>query len=637
MTSSEATQRERIPTRIFASADQAATVVADEIQQLIEQRNAEGRPTVLGLATGSTPVRLYRELVRRHREQGLSFANVITFNLDEYYGLERDHPESYWRFMWDQLFSHVDIVESHVNLPSGTVERDEVFEYCHEYEKKIRESGGIDLQILGIGRTGHIGFNEPGSSRDSRTRLVSLDSLTRKDAARDFLGEENVPRHAITMGVGSILDARRIILMAWGAGKAEKIRDSVEGTPSEAISASLLQGHPSVEFFIDEPASTELTRSKTPWLVEPVDWNPPTTRRAITWLATRLKKPVLKLIDEEYAEHGMGDLLTQVGSAYDINIQVFNQTQHTITGWPGGKPNADDSQRPERAEPQPKRVLILAPEPGDDVCWMGGTIHRLIQHGHIVHIAYLTSGNLAVSDVDASQITDLSIELEATEHHTENDESSLASIARRQLEKKSAFDLDPPELRQIKGLIRRSQARSAARVLGLGVESLNFLTLPFYEKGRYRRFFTDDSDLKAVTDVIEEFQPNQIFACGGRADPSSLTGVCYRLIEEALRKITAEQWFSDCRVWLYRGGGDDCDWAVDEIDMAVPMSPRELERKLESIYRHQTQRSQSPLALSAGGEIWQHVAALNRHNAEVYDLIGMAEYEALEVFRRWYS
>jgi glucosamine-6-phosphate deaminase len=334
----EAQQRERIPTEIFANADAAAQLLAQEIAALIRQNDAAGRPTVLGLATGSTPVRLYRQLIRLHRESALSFKHVITFNLDEYYGLPRTHPESYWRFMHEQLFGHIDIPATNINVPDGTVPRPEVFGSCQRYEQKIRDAGGLDLQILGIGRTGHVGFNEPGSGRESRTRLVTLDRLTRRDAARDFLGEANVPRHAITMGVGTILDARRIALLAWGEGKARVIADAVEKDPTDSLPASFLQGHPSVRFLVDPAAASELTRAKHPWLVSPVTWTPALARRAVVWLAQTVQKPVLKLLDEHYSEHGMADLLTEQGPAYGLNIRIFNELQHTITGWPGGKP-----------------------------------------------------------------------------------------------------------------------------------------------------------------------------------------------------------------------------------------------------------------------------------------------------------
>ncbi|MGE9292618.1 MAG: glucosamine-6-phosphate deaminase, partial [Puniceicoccales bacterium] len=487
------TQRERIPVEIFETADDACLVAADAITDLLKQREAEGKQVVLGLATGSTPVRLYRELIRRHHEDGLSFKHVITFNLDEYYGLSGSHPESYRRFMQDQLFDHIDIDAENTHVPDGLANRDDVMASCQDYEHAIKQAGGIDIQILGIGRTGHIGFNEPGSGPDSRTRLVTLDSLTRRDAARDFLGEENVPRHAITMGVGTILEARKVFLLAWGEAKAKVIAESVEGTPNETIPASLLQAHSHCLFCVDDGAATHLTRVRYPWLVGPVVWTPETTRKAVVWLAQKSSKALLKLTDEDYTENSMADLLTEKGSAYNLNIDIFNQTQHTITGWPGGKPNADDSNRPERASPFPKRTLILSPEPTDDVFCLGGTLHRLANQGHNLTVAYMTSGNLAVPDTDVRRAIELIIEL--GEQLQDVAELSFARSVLKQLEEKGQFGEDTGDLRTMKGLIRRGESRSSARQLEISPEALQFLDLPFYENGRYRRFKVSEEDI----------------------------------------------------------------------------------------------------------------------------------------------
>lgn len=627
----EAQQRERIPTEVFANADAAARLLADEIAALIRQNDAAGRPTVLGLATGSTPVRLYRQLIRLHREAGLSFKRVVTFNLDEYYGLPRTHPESYWRFMHEQLFSHIDIPASNVNVPDGTVPRPEVFAACQRYEQKIRDAGGLDLQILGIGRTGHVGFNEPGSTRDSRTRLVTLDRLTRRDAARDFLGEANVPRHAITMGVGTILDARRIALLAWGEGKARVVADAVEKAPTDSLPASFLQGHPAVRFIVDQAAAGELTRMKHPWLVGPVTWTPPLARRAVVWLAQTVQKPVLKLLDEHYSEHGMADLLTEQGPAYGLNIRIFNELQHTITGWPGGKPNADDTHRPERATPYPKRVVVFSPEPSDDVLGMGGTLRRLVEQGHEVTVVYQTSGNLAVPDEEAVMATELVLELSRSNQAGENPETAFARQARRQLDAKSAFDGDTVEIRRLKGLIRRGEARAALKVCGVDAARARFLDLPFYEQGRYRQFQIGAGDVTAVAALLQELQPHQIFATGQLDDPSSVAAVCFEVILRALKSIAPEMWAKDCRMWLYRS--PDKEWETAEIEMAVPFSPRELASKIQAIYHHKSQRSQSPVEAGLR-EAWQQADHRNRGTAQIYDRLGLAEYEAIEAFQR---
>jgi glucosamine-6-phosphate deaminase len=628
---SELSQREKIQTQIYASAEGACTFVADAITALIRQRAAESKPAVLGLATGSTPVRLYRELIRRHREEGLSFANVITFNLDEYYGLSGSHPESYRRFMQDQLFDHVDLKPENTHVPDGLAPRDKVFASCQSYEAAIRQAGGIDIQILGIGRTGHIGFNEPGSGPDSRTRLVTLDSLTRRDAARDFLGEENVPRHAITMGVGTILDARQVFLLAWGEAKAGVIAQAVEGEPSAAIPASFLQLHRECVFCIDEAAGGHLTRLRHPWLVGPVDWTPAMIRKAMVWLAAITQKPLLKLTDEDYTENGMADLLTEKGSAYKLNIDIFNTTQHTITGWPGGKPKADDSHRPERAHPFPKRALVLSPEPTDDVFCLGGTIHRLANQGNDVTLAYQTSGNLAVPDTDARRSIELIIELGETMRN--ESEVKHARSVETQLDGKGAFGEDTPDIRHLKGLIRRGEARSSARLLELEPELLRFLDLPFYEKGRYRRFQPQAEDVAAMVKLLNEVRPHQIFATGLGHDPLSVPALCFEILREALKACADADWLGECWIWLYRGHG--AEWEIHELDMAVPLSPDELTFKIQGIYQHQTQRSQSPSISRQSENSWNLASELNRATAKTYDALGLPEYEAIEGFKRY--
>ena len=632
MAAAEITQRERMPVRICASAEAAIAEAADAVERLIRERAAAGRATVLGLATGSTPVGLYRELVRRHREEGLSFARVVTFNLDEYHGLGGDHPESYRRFMQEQLFDHVDIAAENTHVPDGRAPRDKVFAACRAYEEAIRAAGGIDIQILGIGRTGHIGFNEPGSGPDCRTRLVTLDSLTRRDAARDFLGEENVPRHAVTMGIGTILEARRIFLLAWGEAKAGVLARAVAERPAEAVPASFLQGHRDCVFLLDPAAAGQLTRVRHPWLVGPVAWDAALTRRAVLWLARKTGKALLKLVDEDYAENGMADLLTAHGSAYHLNIAVFNETQHTITGWPGGKPDADDSHRPERALPYPKRVLVLAPEPMDDVYCMGGTLHRLANQGHAVTVACLTSGNLAVPDTDLRR----AIELlgEAAAGRGAGPEHAHAADLQRQLETKGAFGEDSRDIRRLKALIRRGEARASSRLLGVDVSGVRFLDLPFYEAGRYRRFRTGEDDAAAVAALLAEIRPHQVFATGFGHDPLSVPALCFTVLHEALERHRDADWLCACNIWLYRGPG--AEWEPQEVDMAVPLSPDEFENKLHGIYQHQTQRSQSPSPEKNGsGNTWNLASKINRAAARTYDGLGLAEYEAIECFRRW--
>lgn len=615
---------EKIPTHIFPNSGAAAKALAAEVKALIEERAKEGKNVVLGMATGSTPVPFYRELIRLHKEEGLSFKNVITFNLDEYYGLKGDHPESYACFMREQIFDHIDIPKANINIPSGTVPGDQVFAHCREYEEKIDAAGGIDFQILGIGRTGHIGFNEPGSSRDSLTRRITLDRVTRQDAAADFRGEENVPHFAITMGVGTILRGKKLVLMAWGENKAEMVAKAVEGPVTEAISASFLQDHPDARFCIDEGASRELTRVKLPWLVGPVSWTPRETRRAVCWQAFKTNRPVLKLTDEHYNEHGLSDLLSEQGPAYQLNIRIFNQLQHTITGWPGGKPNEDDTYRPERATPYPKRVLVFSPEPQDAIVAMGSTIERLVEQGHDVRIVALTSGSLRISDSEADKFAGTLQELAGVVEDSPAWQSQVAYAREvlKQLEDKGEFGEDTPMLRQLKGLILRGELRDAAHACNVGTDHVTFLGLPFYEQGRYRRFKSTEADIEALTSLLREHKPHQIYATGDAADPSSVSGICFRLLESSLKACHNEEWAGSASLWLYRG--KEKPLAAHEIDMAVPLSPMQLERKARALSRY---GSLSSLELSSPES--------NRQNATHYDALGLAEYEAIETFQRW--
>jgi glucosamine-6-phosphate deaminase len=627
---SEAEQYERIRTTVFQNSDQAVRVLAGSIARLISQRQAEGRTAVLGLATGSTPVKLYRELIRLHREEQLSFRNVVTFNLDEYYGLPPQHPESYRHFMDVQLFNHVDVPAENVHVPNGLVPRAQVFGYCQEYERQIQEAGGIDLQILGIGRTGHIGFNEPGSGIDSRTRLVALDRLTRRDAARDFRGEENVPDYAITMGVGTILEARELALLAWGESKAAILRAAIEGSQVDTVPASFLQRHSNCQCYIDEAAAAELTRFRSPWKVGHIDWTPELTRKAVVSLASHLQKPVLRLRDQDYAENGLAGLLVETGSAYSLNIRIFNELQHTITGWPGGKPNADDSNRPVPAEPAQKRVLVFGPEPLDAELGMAGTLHRLCRHQHEVTFAYLTSGNLGVPDNEARMAISLLNEFSVSRPFDTRREDQVDKLA-SELEKKAPFDEDSPGLRRFKGLIRKAEARASCQLLGLDLERVLFLDLPFYEKGRYRQFAPSGEDVNAILELCQRIRPHQIYITGARSEPGSVSGISFRLVASALQECGAEGWMKACQVWLY--ASSERPWSPDEIDMAVPLSPAELAVKLDCLYHHRSQRSQTPFFEIQSGESWQQAENSNRATAQHYDRLGLAEYEAIESFR----
>ena len=619
MSASVAEQFEKIKTVIFPTAQDACAALAKEVQQLIQSRNAAGKPAVLGLATGSTPVPFYRELIRLHQEEGLSFKNVITFNLDEYFGLGRDHPESYWHFMHSQLFNHIDIPKENVHVPDGTVAMEDVFESCQAYEDAIAAAGGLDLQILGIGRTGHIGFNEPGSSKESRTRLIALDHLTRRDAASDFQGEENVPRFAITMGVGTILKARQLVLMAWGENKASIVQQAVEGPETESVSASFLQSHPNSRFLLNAAGAAQLTRIRLPWLVGSVEWTKAEKRRAVCWLAQKEKKPILKLRSGEYNENGMGELVTGHDGAYQLNIKIFNIQQHTITGWPGGKAGADDTNRPVKNTPDRKRVLIFTPEPQDDIMSMGGTVERLVSQGHDVEIVCQTSGDLRVTDAEATRFAKVLVDT-AREQSGWSAQEAYALRLLEEIDAKGPFGLPTAELRQLKSRIRRGETRDAESSLGVG--KVTFLDLPFYKLGRYRHFALTDEDVQKVGEVLDRAQPHLIYATGNLADPISVQGMAWKALRLALEARAQQADRTPCMVWLYRG--QQTEFAPHEIDMAVPMSPDQLEHKLNALRKFHTPNLPEMLS----GE-------QNRVTATAYDELGMAEYEAIEAFQKY--
>jgi len=627
---SRVTYYENIPTEIYKDAASGSKQVAKEVADIIRSNNEKNENTVLGLATGSTPTQVYAELIRLHNEEGLTFENVITFNLDEYFPIEPQSLQSYVRFMNEHFFDHIDIPEEQVHIPDGTIDEENVGQYCRDYEQKIKDVGGIDVQLLGIGRTGHIGFNEPGSRPNSRTRLITLDKITRKDAASDFFGEEHVPRRAITMGVGTILDSDRIIMMAWGEGKAPIIKEAVEGEVRESVPATYLQEHPNSRVILDEASADELTRQKTPWLLSTCDWDDPLIRKAVVWLCQKVDKPVLKLTDEDYNEHGMGDLLTQSGPAYDINLKVFNQLQHTITGWPGGKPNAEDINRPERAEPFPKRSIVFSPHPDDDVISMGGTLIRLVEHGHEVHVAYQTSGNIAVFDDDVVRFVDFVSDYNEIFGMEQEEAATMLAEIKQFIEQKEPGEIDSDEIKEIKGLIRRGEAKAAARYCGLTEETLHFLDMPFYETGRVKKKPLSQADIDIVVDLLREVKPHQVYAAGDLSDPHGTHRVCLKAIFAALEECKDDDWIDDCYVWLYRGAWQE--WEINEIEMAVPLSPQELGKKRRAIFKHQSQKDRPLFPGPDEREFWQRSEQRNRGTAQLYDKLGFAEYEAIEGF-----
>lgn len=624
---------EKIYTSIFTNTTEASKAVAGEMADLIRSKQKRGEYAVLGLATGTTPKRVYAELIRMHREEGLSFKGVVTFNLDEYYPLQPDALQSYHYFMEENLFKHIDIDEEHCFIPHGDTPQEVLKLSCEDYERKIEEFGGIDFQLLGIGRNGHIGFNEPGSHISSATRLITLDPLTRSDAAKDFGGITGVPRKAITMGVGTILKARRIVLLAWGEQKGGIIRQAVEGPVTEFVPASYLQGHPNVEFILDEAAAAELTRRKTPWLTDNVVWNTVMIKKAVTHLALTVNKPVLKLTNSDYNENGLSDLLALYGQAYDINIEVFNWLQHTITGWPGGKPNAPETHRPERATPSKKRVIIFSPHPDDDIISMGGTFQRLVDQGHEVHVAYQTSGNIAVADDEAFRFIEFVQDYNRRFgiHCVEAD--AIYSEAVKFLNIKKSGEPDSVALRAVKALIRKGEARNTCRFVGVPMERVHFLDLPFYETGTVEKKPIGEDDIQIICKLIEEVKPHQVFAAGDLADPHGTHKVCLDGILAATGRLKKRVYMNECWVWLYKGAW--AEWDIDQIEMAVPMSPDQVLKKRYGIFKHQSQKDGVVFQGSDQREFWQRAEDRTRATADLYNKLGLAEYEAMEAFVRW--
>lgn len=630
----EETRFEKLPVTVFKNPQEASINVANRIAKIIKEKQAQNQHAVLGLATGATPIKVYAELVRLHKEEGLSFKNVITFNLDEYYPMQPTDVQSYVSFMNENLFDHIDIDKNNVHIPNGTLKLEDIPAFCLAYERKITEVGGLDMQILGIGRTGHIGFNEPGSAPNSGTRLVTLDDLTRRDAARDFGGKSFVPTKAITMGVGTIFKAREIVLMAWNGKKASIIKKTVEGEMSSDVPATYLQLSDNVEFILDEDAASLLTRFDTPWLVKDCVWTDKLIRKAVIWLANKLNKPILKLTEDDFNNNGMAQLAVEKGPVYNININIFNKLQHTITGWPGGKPGADDTQRPERAAPDKKRVVIFSPHPDDDVISMGGTFIRLVDQGHDVHVAYQTSGNTAVWDDDVLRFVEFNMDFAARMGMANPDMSETYTKMRQFIEQKKPNQIDSPEIQTVKGLIRKGEAIAGARYCGLQDDHIHFMALPFYESGKVQKNPITEADVVLTMELLQKIKPHQVFAAGDFEDPHGTHIVCFNIILEALKRLEkTESWVKDCWLWMYRGAW--LEFETHEIEMAVPLSPQEVERKKFAIFKHQSQKDKAVFPGDDAREFWQRAEDRNRETAKSYDDLGLADYEAMEAFVRY--
>ncbi|KLT63709.1 glucosamine-6-phosphate deaminase [Pedobacter sp. BMA] len=630
----EETRFEKIPVNVFATQADASVHIAKRIATLIRKKEKDGLKTVLGLATGASPILIYKELVRLHKEEGLSFKNVITFNLDEYYPMNPDSLQSYVKFMDMNLFNHIDILRENINVPDGTLSEDEIQAYCIAYEKKIAENGGLDFQLLGIGRTGHIGFNEPGSAPNSGTRLVTLNDLTKRDASKDFGSKQNVPTKAITMGVGTIFNAKEIVLVAWNEKKADILKAAVEGEISSDVPATYLQLSNNVEFIIDQDAASQLTRFDKPWLVKDCDWNPQLIKKAVIWLAEHLQKPVLKLTEDDYNNNGMAQLATEKGPVYNINISIFNQLQHAITGWPGGKPNADDSQRPERAKPEIKNSIVFSPHPDDDVISMGGTFIRLADQGHNVHVAYQTSGNTAIWDDDVLRYLEFYIDLTKSQGTDATTLEKAYTETREFFANKAPNQADTKEIQNIKGLIRKGEAVAGARFSGVKDENIHFQNLPFYDRAKYDKNVSYEDDIIETMELLKKVKPQQVFAAGDFADPHGTHKVCFNIIHEALKRLKAtEDWVADCWLWLYRGAWHEFE--IHEIEMAVPLSPQEVIRKRHAIFKHQSQKDIPVFPGDDAREFWVRAEERTSETAFRYNKLGLAEYEAIEAFVRF--
>jgi glucosamine-6-phosphate deaminase len=623
---------EKIETTVFKSPQEGSAFVAQEVINVITENNKMGKTTVLGLATGASPIKFYQELVRLHQTQNVSFKNVVTFNLDEYYPMDPAAIQSYHYFMYQNLFNHIDILPKNIHIPNGLVDIIEVNEYCESYESIIDGYGGIDIQILGIGRTGHIGFNEPGSSPKSKTRLVTLDKKTRTDNAKDFTSEDNVPRRAITMGVGTILKARKIYLFAWGDKKAEVVRDSVEGPKNWNVPATFLQDHPNTEFVLDTSAAQELTRIKTPWVNGVCEWNNENKIKAVCWLGLQLNKPVLKLTDEDYNQNGMGELVAQIGSAYELNLSVFRHLRDTITGWPGGKPGTQEINTPERAEPFPKRSLIFSPHPDDDVVGMGGTLVRLVDQGHDVHVAYQTSGSKSVHDEDVYMHLGLFSDLANLMESDSSKSADKVKALKKYLLTKVGDEATLNLVKKFKGIIRRAESASASKFCGVNESNMHFLTLPFYEKNTLSNLAFDQEDVDIVVKLLQKIKPHQIFISADFVNPQGTKRFCYDIIIAALNQVKAEKWSKDCWVWMYRGA--EQEWQINETQMNVPLSPDEALKKKQAILKHYSRKDGSYFTGDDNRDIWKKTEDKNKHTADVLNILGLPEYEAVECFKK---
>ena len=630
---SEITRFEKVPTDIFPTIEEGAIDIANHLEADIKKREQEGRKYVMGIGSGSSLTPIFHELIKRHQAGKLSFKNVVVFNAYEYFPLSEENVNRGINQLKERFLNHIDIDVENIFTPDGTIAQNDVQEHCRQYEQHIKELGGLDVILLGIGRMGNIATNEPGSSITSASRLILIDETSREEMKMSFGSQESVPPCSITMGVSTILSARKIFLTAWGEEKAEIIKKTVEGKVSDAVPASFLQTHNDAHVVIDLSAAAKLTRIQHPWLVASCKWTDKLVRSALVWLCQITGKPLLKLTNKDYNENGLSELLALYGSAYNANIKIFNDLQHTITGWPGGKPDADDTYRPERANPFPKRVIVFSPHPDDDVISMGGTLRRLVQQGHDVHVAYETSGNIAVGDEEVVRFMHFINGFNQLFINSQDEviKSKYKEI-KEFLKNKKEGDIDSQDIRTIKGLIRRGEARTASTFNQIPLDHVHFLDLPFYESGKIEKLPMGEADVNIVRELITKVKPHQIYVAGDLADPHGTHRKCTDAVLAAidLEKEAKAEWLKDCRVWMYRGAW--AEWEIENIEMCVPISPEELRAKRNSILKHQSQMESAPFLGNDERLFWQRSEDRNRGTAKLYDDLGLACYEAMEAF-----
>ena len=630
---SEITRFEKVPTDIFPTIEEGAADIANQLEIDIKKREQEGRLFIMGIGSGSSLTPIFEELIKRHKAGKLSFKNVVMFNAYEYFPLNAENVNRSINQLKQRFLNHIDIEEENIYTLDGTIAQDKVQEHCRAYEQRIKELGGLDVILLGIGRMGNIATNEPGSSLTSASRLILIDETAREEMKMSFGSQETVPPCSITMGISTILAARKIFLTAWGEEKADIIKKTVEGKISETVPASYLQTHNDAHVVIDLSAAAKLTRIQHPWLVASCKWTDKLVRSALVWLCQITGKPILKLTNKDYNENGLSELLALYGSAYNANIKIFNDLQHTITGWPGGKPDADDTYRPERAKPFPKRVIVFSPHPDDDVISMGGTLRRLVQQGHDVHVAYETSGNIAVGDEEVVRFMHF---INGFNQIFGNEQDEVIKFKYKEIKNflkgKKEGDIDTQDVRTIKGLIRRGEARTACTFNQIPLDHVHFLDLPFYESGKIEKLPMSEADVNIVRDLITKVKPHQIYVAGDLADPHGTHRKCTDAVLAALdlEKEAKAEWLKDCRVWMYRGAW--AEWEIENIEMCVPISPEELRAKRNSILKHQSQMESAPFLGNDERLFWQRSEDRNRGTAKLYDDLGLACYEAMEAF-----